>query len=326
MVDLSLLMKLCECLPAQVHGTVRSISRPDKVDHLKALPHAAERLKLFEADLMKPASFDAAVTGCEGVFHTASPCFVATPKDPEADMLAPAKQGTEAVLAAAKRAGVKTVVVTSSMAAVMVKKVEDGHVWTEKDWSDVDDLRTRERWYPLAKTLAERAAWDFHEANGEPFRLAVINPTLVVGPMLQPAMNESSQFMANFITGKRTEVPDDCMSFVDVRDTAVAHVLAYENADAGGTKATALSTGKGRFTTVAASIPWADSLQALAKGLPEDLAARIPVRAEATTATPTVYDTSTTTKLGLAWKSPLESLEDLGRNEHFIGAVRAALA
>jgi nucleoside-diphosphate-sugar epimerase len=313
-------------LDLQVHGTVRSLSRPDKVDHLKSLPHAAERLKLFEADLLKPASFDEAVTGCEGVFHTASPFFVSTPKDPEADMLAPAKQGTQAVLAAAKKAGVKSVVVTSSMAAVMIKSVEDGHVWTEKDWSDVDDLRKRERWYPLSKTLAERAAWDFHEAEGEPFKLSVINPCLVVGPMLQPSMNESSQLMANFITGKRTSVPNDCMSFVDVRDTAVAHILAYESADAGGTKATALSTGQGRFTAVAESVTWAASLEALAKGLPKDLAARVVKRTEETTATPTPYDTSTTTSLGITWKSPMESLEDLGRNEQFIAAVRAELA
>jgi NADPH:quinone reductase-like Zn-dependent oxidoreductase len=31
-----------------VHGTVRSLTNPNKVAHLKALPGAADRLKLFE--------------------------------------------------------------------------------------------------------------------------------------------------------------------------------------------------------------------------------------------------------------------------------------
>ena len=56
-----------------VHGTVRSLENREKVAHLEALPFAATRLKLFEADLLVDGSFDAAVAGCDAVLHTASP-------------------------------------------------------------------------------------------------------------------------------------------------------------------------------------------------------------------------------------------------------------
>jgi hypothetical protein len=44
-----------------------------KVGHLKMLEGAEERLKVFKADLMEEGSFDSAISGCHGVFHTASP-------------------------------------------------------------------------------------------------------------------------------------------------------------------------------------------------------------------------------------------------------------
>lgn len=49
------------------------------------------------------------------------------------------------------------------------------------------------RWYPLSKTLAERAAWSFMETNGPGFTLAVMNPCLITGPALQDGMNTSTE-------------------------------------------------------------------------------------------------------------------------------------
>lgn len=51
--------------------------------HLWELKGARERLRLVKADLMEDGSFDNAVMGCEGVFHTASPVYAAG-SDPKA--------------------------------------------------------------------------------------------------------------------------------------------------------------------------------------------------------------------------------------------------
>ncbi|KAB1212433.1 Tetraketide alpha-pyrone reductase 1 [Morella rubra] len=49
---------------------------PKKTQHLLALDGAKERLCLFKEDLLEEGSFDSAIDGCEGVFHTASPVLI----------------------------------------------------------------------------------------------------------------------------------------------------------------------------------------------------------------------------------------------------------
>jgi hypothetical protein len=63
-----------------VHGTARQPNSSSSTKHLLAMPGAAERLKLFKADLLQPEAFDAAVAGCDVVIHTASPYLIKVPK------------------------------------------------------------------------------------------------------------------------------------------------------------------------------------------------------------------------------------------------------
>ncbi|KAG7947909.1 hypothetical protein I3843_14G118500 [Carya illinoinensis] len=91
---------------------------PKKTSHLLGLDGAKERLHLFKENLLEEGSFDTAIQGCEGVFHTASPFYLDV-KDPEAELLDPAVKGTLNVLnSCTKSASVRQVVLTSSIAAV----------------------------------------------------------------------------------------------------------------------------------------------------------------------------------------------------------------
>ncbi|EYU34232.1 hypothetical protein MIMGU_mgv1a0266902mg, partial [Erythranthe guttata] len=107
-----------------VKATVRNLSDPSKVAHLKALEGAKERLELFEANLLEQGSFDAVVDGCDGVFHTASPVIVDNINDPQTELIEPAVKGTMNVLSSCvkKKGSIKRVVLTSSIAAVMYKR------------------------------------------------------------------------------------------------------------------------------------------------------------------------------------------------------------
>lgn len=100
-----------------VHATVRSLQNEKKTRPLNQL---AERhpgkLRLFEADLLQADSFTEAMQGCSVVFHVASPFLIPEMvKNPEADLVRPAVEGTRNVLESAnKTEGVKRVVLTSS--------------------------------------------------------------------------------------------------------------------------------------------------------------------------------------------------------------------
>ncbi|KAJ4826233.1 hypothetical protein Tsubulata_032290, partial [Turnera subulata] len=159
-----------------VKATVRDTSDPKKTDHLLALDGAKERLQLFNANLLEEGSFDAAVDGCEGVFHTASPVTF-FPTDPQAEVLDPAVKGTLNVLKSCARVpSIKRVILTSSTSAVVFHQRADtpDMVVDESFYSDTAFCRQQKLWYPLAKTLAEEAARNFAEENG--LDLVITNP------------------------------------------------------------------------------------------------------------------------------------------------------
>jgi dihydroflavonol-4-reductase len=215
----------------KVRGTVRSLAKERDIAALRALPGAEERLELMQADLLAPGAYDAAAAGTEHVMHTASP-YMLDAKDPQKDLVDPAVMGTKNVLAACARAKtVKRVVLTSSMAAI-TDEPESDHVLTEEDWNTKSSLDRNP--YYFSKTMAEKAGWKFVEEEKPGFDLVVINPFLVIGPSLMPAINTSSQMFVDLLKGVYPGVMNLTWGFVDVRDVAEAHVLAMETPAARG--------------------------------------------------------------------------------------------
>lgn len=215
-----------------VRATVRDPSNPKKVDHLLKLDGAKERLQLFKADLLEEGSFDSAVEGCDGVFHTASPVrFIVN--DPQVELIDPALKGTLNVLkSCAKSPSVKRVVLTSSNAAVSFNtRPKNPEVVVDETWfSNPDFCRESKLWYVLSKTLAEAAAWKFVNENN--IDMVALNPTMVAGPLLQPEVNESVEPILNLING--IPFPNKAIGWVNVKDVANAHIHAYEIASASG--------------------------------------------------------------------------------------------
>ena len=219
----------------RVRGAVRNADDQSKTQHLKDLvPDSAHPLELVSADLLSPGSYDHAIAGCEGVFHAASSVRL-TAKNPQRDIVDPAVKGTDNVLEACRRAGtVKRVVLTSSIAAVMGADRAASYVFTEADWNDQASLKQP---YVLAKTLAERRAWKFQEKlpEEERFDLVVMNPGFVQGPVLARAHRKSSPaFVRGLMMRSQPACPRIHFSLVDVRDVALAHVNAFERAEAKG--------------------------------------------------------------------------------------------
>ncbi|MFD6447604.1 SDR family oxidoreductase [Promicromonospora sp. NPDC060204] len=214
----------------EVRGTVRSLRDPARVAHLRRIADAAGgRLDLVEADLARDAGWDEAVSGQEYVLHMASPFPAAPPRD-ENELVGPAVDGTLRVLGAGARAGVRRVVMTSSLAAVSAAGSREGdRRCTEEDWSDPDRIAP----YAKSKTLAERAAWSFAADHPE-LELTVINPGLVLGPVQHAASGTSVALVRRLLGREIPAVPELGFAPVDVRDVARAHRLAMESPDAAG--------------------------------------------------------------------------------------------
>jgi len=209
----------------RVRGTVHARARVKDWGHLRDLPGAAERLLVFEASLGLPGSFDEAVAGSECVIHTASPYVIDAP-DPQLDLVEPAVNGTRNVLEACAAApSVRRVVLTSSMAAI-TDEPDPVRPLSEEDWNTRSTL-TRNPYY-LSKTLAERAAWEFLERRWPAFDLVAILPFFVIGPSLGARLNTTNKILVDLLEGVYPAIMRLWWGLVDVRDVALAHVLALE--------------------------------------------------------------------------------------------------
>ncbi|EEF35054.1 cinnamoyl-CoA reductase 1 isoform X1 [Ricinus communis] len=210
-----------------VRGTVRNPDDPKNV-HLRELEGANERLTLCRADLLDFQSLRDAIMGCDGVFHTASPVT----DDPE-QMVEPAVNGTKNVIIAAAEAKVRRVVFTSSIGAVYMDPNRGPDVVVDEScWSDLEFCKNTKNWYCYGKAVAEQAAWE--EAKEKGLDLVVVNPVLVLGPLLQPTINASIIHILKYLTGSAKTYANYVQAYVHVKDVALAHILVYETPSASG--------------------------------------------------------------------------------------------
>jgi dihydroflavonol-4-reductase len=217
-----------------VRGSVRSLTRTAEVENgIKNEIDPKGNLTFCELDLMKDEGWDIAMEGCDYVLHVASPFVVKAPKD-ENELIKPAVDGTLRALKAAKIAGVKRVVLTSSTASMQGGRYGIVHL-NQNSWTDVNEKSVTA--YFKSKTLAEKAAWDFikNQTGNEKLELVVINPGPIYGPTLTGNLvSESMDFFKKLISGKVPMLPKADSVMSDVRDIAYIHVKALENEKANG--------------------------------------------------------------------------------------------
>ena len=209
----------------RVRATVRDPSDEAKTKHLRELPDAAKRLDLFGSGLLELGSFDEAVAGCDWVFHIASAVFL-TAKDPQREIIDPAIRGTNNVLdAIEKTETVKRVGLTSSIAAVVSASERRVHTYTEDDWCE--DATVESAPYSVAKVTAEKTVWKRKHKLG--FDLMVVNPTLVLGPVLAEVhLRSSPSVLRSIVRRDYPGCPKLAWGIVDVRDVADALVTGVE--------------------------------------------------------------------------------------------------
>ena len=215
-----------------VKGSLRSMNREQEVRDAVKTETDDTKLEFCKLDLLEDDGWEDAMWDCDYLMHVASPFVIEDPKD-ENELIKPAKEGTLRALNAAKKAGIKRVVLTSSVAAVnshMMSGTSDHTTWTDINSKYVTP-------YQKSKTIAEKAAWDFYNNQDSDNRieLAVINPGGVMGPQLGNDLGgASTQIVSQLISGKFPMIPALSFPFIDVRDVAILHLKAMTTPEADG--------------------------------------------------------------------------------------------
>src|SRR5262245_17157996 len=245
-----------------VRTTIRNPARePEVHDAIASQVDPAHHLTVHQADLLSDEHWDRVIEGCDYVLHVASPLPVSQPKDPD-ELILPAREGTVRVVGTALDAGVDRIVVTSSGAAI--RGGNEGSALAETVWTDLSspDLTP----YVQSKTIAEQAAWGLASEADARRRLATVNPTVIVGPVLSDDTSASLEVIQRLLKGMPA-IPRLSFGFVDVRDVADLEIRAMTSPEAAGE----------RFIANTQTMWMADVAQVLRQRL-GDRAAKVPTR------------------------------------------------
>jgi dihydroflavonol-4-reductase len=245
-----------------VHTSIRNLTREAEVRTHLAVDDS--KVKFFAADLMSDAGWAEAMAGCTHVAHVASPLPSNAPKNDD-ELIVPARDGALRALKAAKAAGVKRFVMTSSMAAIAYGHGKGKHVFTEADWTDVSSPDAYA--YVKSKTIAERAARDWVAAEGAGMEFCTVNPSLVLGPLQSGDFSTSLEAIKKLLEGSLPGLPNFGFGVVDVRDVADMHVRCLN----------ALGMADERFICSGPFMMMADVAKVLKSGL-GDQARKVPTR------------------------------------------------
>jgi dihydroflavonol-4-reductase len=220
----------------RVRTTVRNPSRePEIRAAVGTLTDSHHNLSVHSADLLSDEHWNLLAEGCHYVLHVASPLPASQPKNAD-ELIVPARDGTLRVVRAALDAGVERIVLTSSVAAI--RGGNEGRAVDETIWTDLDASGLTP--YVRSKTIAERAAWDLAEERGMRDRIATVNPTVIIGPMLSDDRSASLQVIERLLNGMPA-MPRLGFGYVDVRDVADLELRAMTSPEAAGERFVAVT-------------------------------------------------------------------------------------
>jgi dihydroflavonol-4-reductase len=177
---------------------------------------ASLALEQIVGDLTEPASLDRALEGCEAVFHVAADYRLWAPQPQQ--LYRSNLEGTGNLLDAARRANIRRIIYTSSVATIGLPA--DGRPGTEETPAGLEDMIGHyKRSKFLAEERARRAA-----AAGAP--VVIVNPSTPIGPGdVKPT--PTGQIVLDAARGRTPAYVDTGLNIVHVDDVAAGHLLAF---------------------------------------------------------------------------------------------------
>ena len=196
---------------ADLRLLVRPSSRTDNIDSLRA-----DRVT---GDFRDPFSLRRGLAGCDAVFHVAADYRLWTGNP--AEMYASNLDGTIAIINAAREAGVKRIVYTSSVATMGFGN--GGELTDESTPVTISDMIGH---YKKSKFLAEQKVL---QAAREGINVVMVNPTTPIGEQdIRPT--PTGRIIVDFLKRNFPAYVATGLNLVDVHDIARGHIAAYEHA------------------------------------------------------------------------------------------------
>ena len=197
-----------------VRVLLRPTSRTRLLDGL-----AVERVS---GELRDRRSLEKALCGVQAVYHVAAD-YRLWARDPR-EIYESNVQGTRNLLAAARSAGVKTFVYTSTVGTVAVPRA--GVLPDETVVTSIDEMIGA---YKRSKWLAEQEA---RQAAAAGLPVVIVNPTTPIGPG-DAKPTPTGRIIVDFLNGRMPAYVDTGLNFVPVEDAAAGHLLAAERGRVG---------------------------------------------------------------------------------------------
>jgi nucleoside-diphosphate-sugar epimerase len=172
------------------------------------------------------------MSGVTAVMHVATVIRGDEPRD-QSLVIRPALEGTERILKATLAAGIKRLILTSSIATVGYGhgQTSGTRTYDETYFTNLENMRWT--WaYCIGKTKAERFAWEFAKANG--LEMTTIHPGAIIGPALDEDASISVGMVSGLLDNSTPALPSNGFSIIDVRDVADMHVAALEKPESIG--------------------------------------------------------------------------------------------
>jgi dihydroflavonol-4-reductase len=291
-----------------VRGTVRDVAKDGA--HLTSLGATVAEVK----DLMNEEALAKALAGVDGVFHMAAVHpeygFADTPEG-RTSMLATAVEGTVAVLSACQKAGVKRVVLTSSLAAIECGNDEgtlSEVMWSKAEVYDSEEKLKQTQWathytYVKSKVEQEKAALAFATKAGLDMRV-VVPGNLCIGPIAtrENGINGTMTRIRDIMSGKNTLKGAADLAIVHVQDVVDVHCKCMTD-----------DAAKGRYIVAADMAPIADVFAALKEMYPQLPVAEMGVEmdiASGVLGSARKIESRAVTELGLQFKPYRQALKD----------------
>jgi dihydroflavonol-4-reductase len=199
---------------ADLRLLVRSNSNTKNIQNLKA--------DLVIGDLRDPVSLEKGIAGCDVVFHVAAD-YRLWVRDPD-EMYRANVEGTQSILEAARKNGVRRIVYTSSVATMGF--TSNGQPANESSPVSLDNMIGH---YKRSKFMAEQLAM---EAGRSGMDVVVVNPTTPVGEQdIKPT--PTGRIVVDFLKKKFPAYVDTGLNLVDVKECARGHIAALEKGRSG---------------------------------------------------------------------------------------------